>query len=91
MDAGVGAQPIRAVTEREQRLVGLLKRLLRLYEHQRKRVAVLEKLIERLAATCRVLQERLERSEAERASEKTATDCVIGAAIDELLERQADS
>jgi hypothetical protein len=80
-----------AVTEREQRLMDLLKRLLGLYEQQRRRLAQLESLLERLGATSHVLQGRLERSETDRAIENTTTDVVIGAALDELLERTTDS
>lgn len=77
--------PNTLMSEREQYLMKLLKRLLRLYEKQRVQLDNATRLIHRLQETCQALQEQLERAEANHATEITTTDIFCGAAIDELL------
>lgn len=78
-------KPGQAMTQREQELVALLRRLLRLCDIKQTRIDQLEELLARLNDTCCQLQGRLEAVEQAHA----AADYLLGTAMDDLLDQAA--
>ncbi|MGO9760456.1 MAG: hypothetical protein ACLP1Q_04245 [Solirubrobacteraceae bacterium] len=69
-------------TEREQRLVGLCRRLLKQNEQLHARTKQLYETLDWLGDEYRELKARFERAEADHAVIEAASDAMLGAALD---------
>jgi peptidoglycan hydrolase CwlO-like protein len=71
-----------------ERLVGLLRRLLRLNDDLRTQNEYLRKVVHQLTDEHRSLREKFAKYQDDRAIETAAADALFGSAMDELLVRR---
>jgi hypothetical protein len=76
------------MSPREQRLIGLLRRLLRVSDDLRAQNEYLRALVRQLGHEHRAVRDELAKARGDHAAEAAAADVLCGAAMDELLARR---